>query len=179
MVLVVKMSGADACPEAAEVIRARLTAQTANLGLGRVTVIERDLTDRETKELVRCCDCFISLHRSEGFGRFLAEAMLLGRPVIATAYSGNLEFMTPEVSCLVDYRLVPVAPGAYPFWEDQVWAEPDVEEAVAWMIRLVDDPAWGRRLGQRASAHIRSHFSYRAVGLQYLERLRQIIAGTS
>jgi glycosyltransferase involved in cell wall biosynthesis len=173
IVLVVKMSGADARPEAAAEIRGRLAERTANLGLGRVSIIERDLTDRETKELVRCCDCFISLHRSEGFGRFLAEAMLLGRPVIGTAYSGNMAFMTPEVSCLVDFKLIPVAPGAYPFWEDQVWAEPDLTAAIAWMIRLVDDPAWGRRLGQRASAHIRSHFSYRAVGLQYLERLRR------
>ena len=152
MVLVVKMSGADARPEAAEEIRGRLAERTANLGLGRVSLIERDLTDRETKDLVRCCDCFISLHRSEGFGRFLAEAMLLGRPVIGTAYSGNMEFMNPEVSCLVDFRLIPVAPGAYPFWEDQVWAEPDLEGAIAWMIRLVDDPAWGRRLG-RACEH--------------------------
>jgi len=175
MVLVVKMSGADTRPEAAEEIRGRLAERTANLGLGRVVLIERDLTDRETKELVRCCDCFISLHRSEGFGRFLAEAMLLGRPVIGTAYSGNMAFMNSEVSCLVDYRLIPVAPNAYPCWEDQVWAEPDLEGAIAWMIRLVDDPGWGRRLGQRGSTHIRSNFSYRAVGLQYLERLRRIL----
>jgi len=175
IVLVVKMSGADDRPEAADEIRGRLAERTANLGLGRVSLIERDLTDRETKDLIRCCDCFISLHRSEGFGRFLAEAMLLGRPVIGTAYSGNMAFMNPDVSCLVDFRLIPVAPGAYPFWEDQVWAEPDLEEAVAWMIRLIDDPGWGRRLGQRGSTHIRSHFSYRAVGLQYLERLRRIL----
>ena len=51
--------------------------------------------------------------------------------------------MNPEVSCLVDFRLVPVAPGAYPFWEDQVWAEPDLEGAIDWMIRLVDDPCLG------------------------------------
>jgi glycosyltransferase involved in cell wall biosynthesis len=176
IVLVVKMSGADARPEPAAEIRGRLAERTADLGLGRVSLIEGDLTDRETKDLVRCCDCFVSLHRSEGFGRFLAEAMLLGRPVIGTAYSGNMEFMNPEVSCLVDFRLVPVAPGAYPFWEDQVWAEPNLEAAIDWMIRLVDDPAWGRRLGQHGSTHIRSCFSYRAVGLQYLERLRPLFA---
>lgn len=174
IVLVVKMSGGDARPAVAEEIRGRLAERTADLALGRVSFIERNLTDGETKNLVRCCDCFISLHRSEGFGRFLAEAMLLGRPVIGTGYSGNMEFMNAEVSCLVDFSLIPVAAGAYPFWQDQVWAQPDLEAAIAWMIRLVDDPAWGRRLGQRASTHIRSHFSYRAVGLQYLERLRGI-----
>jgi len=174
LVLVVKMSGGDARPAAAEEIRGRLAERAAFLGLGRVSFIERNLTDNETKDLVRCCDCFISLHRSEGFGRFLAEAMLLGRPVIGTGYSGNMEFMNADVSCLVNFRLIPVAPGAYPFWENQVWAEPDLEEAIAWMIRLVDDPAWGRRLGLRGSVHIRSNLSYRAVGLQYLEQLRRI-----
>jgi glycosyltransferase involved in cell wall biosynthesis len=173
LALVVKVTGTDARTNAAETFRQRLAERTGRL-VRRVSLIERELTDTETKNLVRCCDCLVSLHRSEGFGRFLAEAMLLGRPVIGTAYSGNMEFMNPDVSCLVGFRLVPVAPGAYPFWEGQVWAEPDLNEAIVWMTRLVDDPAWGRRLGQRGSAHIRSHFSYRAVGLQYLERLRRI-----
>jgi glycosyltransferase involved in cell wall biosynthesis len=174
LVLVVKVAGTVARPDAAQALRQRLRDRTANLGLGRALIIERDLTDAETKNLVRCCDCFVSLHRSEGFGRFLAEAMLLGKPVIATGYSGNMEFMTPEVSCLVNYRLVPVGEAEYPFWTGQVWADPDVNEPVDWMTRLVDDPAWGRRLGERASRHIRSRFSYRAIGLRYLDRLRAI-----
>ncbi len=174
LVLVVKVAGADVRPDIADTLRKHLSERTTNLGLGRVIVIDRELTDTETKNLVRCCDCFVSLHRSEGFGRFLAEAMLLGRPVIATAYSGNMDFMNRDVSCLVDSRPVPVGDGEYPFWNDQVWAEPDVGEAVAWMVRFVDDPAWGRSLGERASRHIRSRFSYRAVGLRYRERLREI-----
>src|SRR5262249_14120959 len=117
-------------------------------------------------------DCLVSLHRSEGFGRFLAEAMWLGRPVIATAYSGNVDFMTSDVSCLVNYRLGPVAPHAYPFWQDPMWADPDLDEAAGCVTRLADDPGSGRRLGARASAHIRTHFSYRAVGLRYQEHLQ-------
>jgi glycosyltransferase involved in cell wall biosynthesis len=175
LVLVLKMSGADVRPDAAAVVRRRLRDGIANLGLGRVVVIERGLTDTETKNLVRCCDCFVSLHRGEGFGRFLAEAMLLRKPVIATAYSGNMEFMTPEVACLVNFRLVPVGEDEYPFWKGQVWADPNVDEAVTWMTRLVDDPAWGGQLGRRASAHIRSRYSYRAVGLRYLARLHEIV----
>ena len=174
LVLVVKVAGTQARPEAALAVRQRLREATANLGLGRAVIIERNLSDTEIKNLVRSCDCFVSLHRSEGFGRFLAEAMLVGKPVIATAYSGNMDFMTPEVACLVDYQLVPVARDAYPFWEDQVWADADVRVAVEWMTRLVDDPALGRSIGERASRHIRSLFSYRAVGLQYLERLREV-----
>ena len=176
VVLVVKVAGRAARPDAAEALRQRLRERTANLGLGRVVVLERDLTDTETKNLVRCCDCFVSLHRSEGFGRFLAEAMLLGRPVIGTAYSGNMDFMTSDVSCLIDYRLTPVGPDEYPFWEGQVWADANVDKAVREMIRLLDDPAWGREIGARASRHIRTNFSYRAVGLQYVDRLRAACA---
>jgi glycosyltransferase involved in cell wall biosynthesis len=174
LVMVVKVAGADVRPDIAEALRRRISERTTALGLGRVLVIERGFSDSETKNLVRCCDCFVSLHRSEGFGRFLAEAMFLGRPVIATAYSGNMEFMTPDVACLVGFRLVPVGEGEYPFWTGQAWAEPNLDEAVAWMVRLVDDPAWGRRLGEQASRRIRSDFSYRAVGLRYMDRLREV-----
>ena len=179
LVLVLKMAGGDIRPEAAELMREDLRARAGALGLSRVVVIERGLTDTETKNLVLCCDCFVSLHRSEGFGRFLAEAMYLGKPVIATAWSGNMEFMNPDVACLVDYRLVPVRDGEYPFWSDQTWADPDVNAATEWMVRLVDQPGWGRLLGERASRHIRSRFSSRAIGLQYLDRLREICGVTS
>ena len=174
LALVVKVSGCDARPAAASTLRERLKTATGRLGLGRAIVLEKELSDTETKNLVRACDCFLSLHRGEGYGRFLAEAMLLGKAVIATAYSGNMDFMTPEAACLVDYGLVPVERDAYPHWEGQVWADPSLEEAVRWMTALVDDPALGRRIGAEASRHIRTHFSYRAIGLRYLERLRAV-----
>jgi glycosyltransferase involved in cell wall biosynthesis len=172
VMLVFKVTGCNERQKAADDFHERLAKWTDRFGRRRVHLIERELTDTETKSLVRCCDCLVSLHRSEGLGRFLAEAMWLGRPVIGTAYSGNVDFMTPDVSCLVNYRLVPVGPDAYPFWEDQVWAEPDLNEAVDWMIRLADEPGWGRQLGERARVHIRTHFSYRAIGLRYLEQIR-------
>ncbi|HTH00809.1 MAG TPA: glycosyltransferase family 4 protein [Vicinamibacterales bacterium] len=174
LALVVKMAGGDVRPEAAALMREELRSRAEAMGLSRMVVIERELTDTETKNLVHCCDCFVSLHRSEGFGRFLAEAMYLGKPVIATAWSGNLEFMNPDVACLVGYRLIPVRDGEYPFWNDQMWADPNVDEAGEWMVRLVDQPGWGRRLGEGASRHIRSRFSYRAIGLQYVHRLSEI-----
>jgi glycosyltransferase involved in cell wall biosynthesis len=174
VVLVIKITGSNERKAAAEAFGEELRARTREEGLGRIVLIDRELTDTETKNLVRCCDCFVSLHRSEGFGRFLAEAMLLGKPVVATGYSGNLDFMNPDVSCLVGFTLVPVAPGAYPFGEGQVWADADVGEAASWMVRLVDNPAWGRQLGERASRHIRTRFCYRAVGLQYLDGLRDL-----
>ena len=85
------------------------------------------------------CDCYVSLHRSEGLGLGMAECMLLGKPVVATAYSGNLAFMDADNSCLVDYSLIPVREGEYPAWQDQHWAEPDIEQAAAYLRRLADD----------------------------------------
>jgi len=141
---------------------------------GRIVLIEKTLSDNETKNLVRNCDCFFSLHRSEGFGRGLSEAMFLGRPVIATSYSGNVDFMTPDSACLVGYDLKPVEDGQYPYAAGQVWADPHVEEAVDWMERLVADRQLGRSIGENASRRIRSHFGYRASGIRYVERIMQL-----
>src|SRR5438093_5004776 len=143
---------------------------------GRLVIIDKVLTDNEIKNLVRCCDCFVSLHRSEGFGLGLITAMFLGKPVVATAYSANLDFMNESNSCLVRYELRPVPPGAYPFGEGQVWAEPDVDHAVDHMLRLASDRDYARSLGDEASRHVRVHFSYRATGLRYSERIRKIAA---
>jgi len=141
----------------------------------RVIVIDRLFTDNEVKNLIRCCDCFVSLHRAEGFGRGMAEAMYLGRPVVATGYSGNLDFMNEANSCLVQYELTEVGEGQYPHAKGQVWAEPNIDDAVSHMVRLLDDRDWGRRLGQIASRHLRVHFSYRAIGLRYKQRLDEIL----
>ncbi len=140
-----------------------------------VTVITRKMSDNEAKNLVRCCDCFLSLHRSEGFGRGMAEAMFLGKPVIATGYSGNMDFMSAETALLVPFELVPVGENAYPYWENQVWANPCDDAASHYMVKLVDNPDFGRELGRRASIDIRVSSSYRNTGLRYLLRLEQIV----
>jgi len=166
---VVKYKGGDDGNPARKALEARLK------GLGaQAQAITRQLSDNEIKNLVRCCDVFVSLHRSEGFGRGPAEAMIMGRAAVATNYSGNLDFMTPETSLLVDYELIPVAEGAYLHGEGQVWADPSVDHAVELIGRLVDDPAGARALGERARRHIRTHFSARAVGLRYAARLEEL-----
>jgi glycosyltransferase involved in cell wall biosynthesis len=156
--------------------RLALQARLARMG-ERVQTITRELTDNENKNLMRCADAFVSLHRSEGFGRGMAEAMALGRIAIATNYSGNLDFMTPETTLLVDQALVPVGADEYPFPDGQVWADPSVEHAARLMARVLDDPAGMRALGRRAQLHIRTRFSARAIGLRYAERLDAIAAG--
>lgn len=139
----------------------------------RVTCIDRTLDDDEIKNLIRCSDCFVSLHRSEGFGFGMCEAMYLGKPVVGTAFSGNLDFMNEANSCLVRHSLIPVGEGEYPHAAGQVWAEPDLDHAAWHMQRLVEDAHLGRRIGEVASRHIRTHFSYRACGLRYTDRMRE------
>ena len=140
----------------------------------QIILIDQVYNDNEIKNLIRCCDCFVSLHRSEGFGLGMAEAMYLGKPVIATGYSGNLDFMTSDNSCLVDYELIPVDEGQYPFAEGQVWADPDSEQAADYMRTLLDDRDFGRKLGLLASQSIRKYFSYLALGLRYQSRLENV-----
>ena len=136
-----------------------------------VILLNETLPDTEVKALHLCCDAFVSLHRSEGYGLGLAEAMFFGRPAIGTGYGGNLEFMTRDTSILLDYALVPVAKNAYPHAAGQVWADADIEQAAAAMIRLAEDPKASRVLGTAASRRMRTHFSHRAAGLRYSARL--------
>lgn len=157
---------------APDVVR-KIQNETAGME-SHVTFLHRIMTDNEAKNLVRCCDCFVSLHRSEGYGRGIAEAMALGKPVIATGYSGNMEFMNSEVSFPVAYNLVSVVSGEYPHSENQVWAEADVGQAANYMIQLIDDPEIGRFVGGKARVHMLNGFSYRTIGLKYRARLEQI-----
>nr|MEA2799507.1 hypothetical protein [Phenylobacterium sp.] len=157
----------------AHAAQAELEIRLAALG-PRAQAIYGDLSDNEIKNLIRVSDVFVSLHRSEGFGRGMAEAMALGRPAVATGYSGNLDFMVPGTGLLVDYDLVPVAPGAYPRGEGQVWAEASPEHASRLIEQLLDDPAEARAMGRRARRFIGEHYSVRAIGERYLERLQAI-----
>jgi glycosyltransferase involved in cell wall biosynthesis len=148
----------------------------------RAVLLNATMPEAEVHNLVQSCDAFVSLHRSEGYGLGLAEAMYLGLPVIGTGYSGNLDFMYPWNSMLVGYRLVNVPLGAYPHAEDQHWAEPDLDEATGRMVALIDNPETGRKLGALGSESIRLRFSYWAVGMRYLQRLielQKLISGAT
>ncbi|MEI7444262.1 MAG: glycosyltransferase [Burkholderiales bacterium] len=143
----------------------------------RIVLIDATLNEDEIRNLVHCCDAFVSLHRAEGFGRGMAEAMALGRPVIATGWSGNLDFMDADTACLVDATLVPVGPGEYPHGDGQQWAEPDVGQAAFHMARLIRDRRFAAELGRRASRKLRVEFSYRARGLAYAQRIIELLGG--
>lgn len=169
--LVIKVADSHGANPQMEAFRSDL-----NRDSDRIILMDRLLTDNELKNLIRLCDCFVSLHRAEGLGRGMAEAMYLGKPVIATAYSGNLAFMDADKALLVDYRLIPVPEEAYPCWQDQVWADPDVEQAAQYMEQLYRDRSLARDIGQRAALSMRTGFSFLAAGLRFKERLDRLMA---
>jgi glycosyltransferase involved in cell wall biosynthesis len=133
---------------------------------GRPDVIVRDdyLSSEQHSALLGHCDAYVSLHRSEGFGMDMAKAMGLGKPVVATGYSGNLEFMDDANAYLVDYDLVPVGPGCEPYPPDSRWAQPSIDHAAELMRRVVDRPEEARERGRQGEACIRADFSLAARG---------------
>jgi len=140
----------------------------------RIRVIDEELARPRAIALLTLADCFLSLHRSEGFGRGPAEAMLLGKPVIATDYSGTRDFVTSESALLVDYQLVPVEAQEYPGATGQVWAEADIEHAAAAMRRIAGDSVLAEQLGRAGKARIREFYAPEVVGARYLDRLAAI-----
>jgi glycosyltransferase involved in cell wall biosynthesis len=140
----------------------------------RILLIDREFTRSRATALLALTDCFLSLHRCEGFGRGPAEAMLLGKPVITTAYSGTADFTTPETALLIDYELVPVGEVEYPGASGQVWAEPDIEQAASAMRRLAGDGAFAKRLGNAGQSRIRELYDPTTIGRHYVERLGAI-----
>lgn len=131
-------------------------------GHPRVHLFTESLSYVDTVSLYQCCDVFISLHRAEGLGLVPMEFMALGKPVIATGWSGNMSYMTPDSACLVSYRLIPVDGEmevySSGFVGSQVsWADPDVAEAAEWVRTLTGDADLRRRIGERARARMQAY----------------------
>lgn len=131
-------------------------------------VMRDDLGHAEMNALLASIDVYVSLHRSEGFGLGMAEAMALGKAVIGTAYSGSLEFLQPGVSCPVGYRVRPITELDHEWWPEGValfppsfayWAEPDLEAAARWMRLLFERPVLRQRIGNAAALDIADRYS--------------------
>lgn len=141
-------------------------------GVPNVRIIDEVLGCVETKALIRGADCLVSLHRSEGFGLPLAEAMFLGKPVIGTNWSGNTDFMNPGNAGAVNYRLVRLGQDYGPYRAHQHWAEPDLDHAVYLMRRMASDRHWREQIARNGQATIRAQFSPQTTGNLIKERLK-------
>ncbi|MGO9855754.1 MAG: glycosyltransferase family 4 protein [Acidimicrobiales bacterium] len=138
------------------------------------------LSQQDLADLFHACDVYVSTHRSEGFGLGIAEAMALGKPVIATSYSGNCDFMNAVNSCPLGYRLRAVTARDHDhqeavgdvYVEGAVWAEPYIGQAAQWMRLLAGSEAIRKRIGVEAARTMREGFSETAVGRIAEERLR-------
>jgi glycosyltransferase involved in cell wall biosynthesis len=166
--LVVKLNHSHANPSDLEEIN-RLVR-----GYDNIYIIDRIMQRHEVDGLLNCTDCFVSLHRSEGFGLGLAEAMYLGKPVIGTYWSGNTDFMNSTNSCTVDFNIVGVGGDWGPYKAYQTWAEPDLGHAAHYMRELRYNTDYRNSIAYNGMQHIRTYFSPQAVGGMIKERLKQL-----
>ncbi len=147
-------------------------------GDSRVDLLLEPMTYDQILSLYACGDIYLSFHRGEGLGLGMLESMALGKPVIATGWSGNLSFMNHSNSALLRYRLVPVS-GTYPFFRPEVigqdarWADPVLEDAVEWMRKLRGDTRFRQALGAKAEASAREH-QRKAHDAAWLTELRDL-----
>ena len=144
--LVLKVNSAK--PEDLEEIRAQFKEYD------NIYLITSHMTKVEVNSLVKCVDVFVSLHRSEGYGLVLAEAMLLGTPTIATNWSANTEFADAESACLVGYELIPITEDIGPYEKGNHWADADLHQAAAYMEKLYEDPEFYQQISHQGMIRI-------------------------
>ena len=146
----------------------------AAAALPGTTLITQTLSRTEVYELESACDCFVSLHRSEGFGLALAECMFLGKPVIATDWSGTTDFINANNACPVHAGLVTLDRTHGPYAKGQTWAAPDIDHAAWWMQQLHGDAALVRKIGAAARLSTEANLSPAVIGARYHRRLEAI-----
>lgn len=142
----------------------------------RIIVMNETLSYRDLLRLKCGSDCYISLHKSEGWGFGMIEAMNLRVPVVCTAYSGNMDFCSPETAWLVDYEERALRQGEYIFVRKGAkWAEPSVEDAARQLRAAYDDPAARIAKAEAAHAFIQKNFSAKAIAKRYGSQLKKIL----
>ena len=148
--------------------------QEAIAGASNIRTFSGTMDGNEIVSLQNSFDCLVSPHRSEGFGYNLAEAMYLAKPVIATRYSSNLDFMREDNSYLIDCSLVPIPLSQGPYQRGQFWAEPSIDHLCHLMRTVFEDSPGRAEKGRRAADEIRVNYSAAAVSRQIASRLEEI-----
>jgi glycosyltransferase involved in cell wall biosynthesis len=144
--LVCKVSGGAAFPALLADLQGRFSRREDLL------LVTEVLSSEDMLRLEACADIVLSLHRAEGFALVLAEAMWLGKPTVATAWSGNMDFMSADTAALIDYTLEPVRDPQNHYYGGGVWASPDIAQAAQRLRDLIGDPAGRKAMGERARA---------------------------
>ena len=132
--LVVKVSNPHADLKGSKLLREALD----KIDYKKVTFVDQVLHRQDMVQLIHSCDSLVSLHRSEGFGLHIAEAMAMGKAVIATNWGGNTDFIDSNNSFPVDYNLVKLKENYGPYRKGEVWAEPSKSSATKLMSSVVD-----------------------------------------
>lgn len=167
--LVVKLSNLDHQPALSKEIFGIMETEP------RIQLIHEYLDRNTLNNLFDACDCYVSLHRAEGFGLPIAEAMSLGKPVIATHWSGNTDMMDESNSLPVAFRLVELSEDIGPYRKGQVWAEPDIGDAARKMATVASrNSSLASELGARARSTMRERYSPGVVAAVMEARIREI-----
>src|ERR1051326_8857158 len=169
--LIVKLLNGERGPD----LLASLGDETAG---HRVTIWDTPLESLDRFRLLASSDAFVSLHRSEGFGLVIAEAMALGRPVLVTNWSGNADFTNGDNAALVRCDLIRSKQAYPPYPAGTLWAEPDLDDAARQMTRIWRDADWRSRIGRAAARTIAERLSPEAVGATIKSRLERLSAST-
>lgn len=164
--LVLKMNNPR--PEDLEAIQAMLP------GYENIYCITEILDKDVVNSLIACVDVFVSLHRAEGFGLVMAEAMLNGTPCIATNWSSNTEFMNEKVACMVDYSMTVLEKDSPPYEKGAKWAEPEIGQAAKYMKQLATDPIYYQELSTKAKAYIQERLSMEQAVEKMVRRIEEI-----
>jgi glycosyltransferase involved in cell wall biosynthesis len=166
--LVVKISNLDKQPD----LKSRIELMIADDP--RITLLEGYLSRDVLNNLIDKTDCYVSLHRAEGFGLPIAEAMYLGKPVIATHWSGNTDFMSHDNSLPVSYELVKLEKDIGPYKKGQVWADPNIKDAAEKMLCISRDEELASEIGSKAKGFIKANYSPEVTGIEINKRLMDI-----
>jgi glycosyltransferase involved in cell wall biosynthesis len=153
--------------------QARAQLETLIDNYPQIEIIDEYFSRDRLNSLIYHCDCYVSLHRAEGFGLTLAEAMFYGKPTIATGFSGNLDFMNDRNSLLVNHHSVRLDSNFSYFGAGTIWAEPDLDCASQYMHQVIDLPELAKQIGDRASRDIRSQLSPQSVGMMIQDCLQK------
>lgn len=146
-------------------------------GLKHVFVIKGTFEKSKVDALTSVCDVFVSLHRAEGFGLVMAEAMALGTPVIATDWSANTEFMDTSCACMVRADLVPIRRTQGAFKKGMLWAQPDTDEAAEFMRHLYADRKFYAKMKATACQAVNERLGEKVPAKRAARRLQEIAAG--